>query len=623
MIGDVKAQYIDNWLLYRRPFADTVFPIEGSADTLFDVVEIARRFIIVGETLRVIPMFSYVSVGTKVNAPAVGSAGMLLEVDRFGFFIRDKGYKEPSTDEPTYNISGFYTILPLYRIFSPRPGPIRLITLQGFLVGGYRANIWPPSPSDALLMRLDPYGNIVWSYKYGTDTSDEKIIKIIRDGILCCDPFGTALPYPYAMVGYTTLKGIPEGPPTNGLDDKNFLFMAVDSLGDVVKACVYGGDGVDVATYIEKNPQGGFFIVGYSNSFSSRYGVLLLRVRDDCRVMWSRLYLAPSGHLFPYAVRIDGQGRLVISGTYRPYLSTTDGIKSFVFQVDTVYGNIINQKMFVLFDARGEDVDTLHTYGYEITILPDGNYAFVGNATLYEPFDNQILLFLSQQPTQPLAVESWSRAYIIKLNPALDTLWVRQYRRNYDKSFAENSLTALYAVYPQHAGGILGVGQIGERGSIPFIPDTVFPYIVNVRSSDGKTDEDLTLGDSCWDEHIDVDFTNPGFIGYPVDVVREDLPLTKIPVNMIVYEFEDNAFLPRCPGSGLFRASCGGNKPISPEVENIKGDVYVFGEGDVKYEVYTPDGRLLNRGYGKKVFIKKKGVYIIRANGKSKVIIRR
>ncbi|MGQ9858736.1 MAG: choice-of-anchor D domain-containing protein [Thermodesulfobacteriota bacterium] len=110
------------------------------------------------------------------------------------------------------------------------------------------------STSSAWVLKLDGLGNIQWQKAYGRYDGDyyggygHSIKETADDG--------------YVLAGVLTSR-------TSGDD---VWVVKLDHSGDVQWEKTYGGNGIDVAYWIDTTPDGGYVLAGYSTSFRSEPG---------------------------------------------------------------------------------------------------------------------------------------------------------------------------------------------------------------------------------------------------------------------------------------------------------------------------------------------------------------
>jgi uncharacterized delta-60 repeat protein len=207
----------------------------------------------------------------------------------------------------------------------------------GYVMAGYSDSFnGPPSQGDAWVVKLNADGTIAWQKTYGDggDTVDVgKVIQQTSDGgfILAGrtasfgagnDDFwilklngsgaiswentygGSAFDEPNAIQETADGGFIVTGRTYSygeGLFDTWVLKLNADGTVDWEKT--YGESSNDVAYDIQETADGGFIVVGYTDSFGAGAGdILLLKLNGDGTVAWQKTY---GGTALDYAVSIE------------------------------------------------------------------------------------------------------------------------------------------------------------------------------------------------------------------------------------------------------------------------------------------------------------------------------
>lgn len=138
-----------------------------------------------------------------------------------------------------------------------RPGAVLPLAEGGALVVGGTESFGAVG-RDAWVVRLDGDLGVVWQRRYGDAGFDEAFdARRTSDGFL--------------VAGRTD---------ASGTDDA--WLLRLDEAGAVIDDRRYGGAGSDVATVLARNPAGGFWVAGDTDSFGAGgRDVWLLKVEDD------------------------------------------------------------------------------------------------------------------------------------------------------------------------------------------------------------------------------------------------------------------------------------------------------------------------------------------------------
>jgi len=138
---------------------------------------------------------------------------------------------------------------------------------SGFIVTGAISCTFWPQLSYIFLMKLDNFGNVVWSRRY----DNTPFCNIFPGSVVLTNDGG------YALTG-----GF-------GIND-DILVMRTDSLGNLLWTKAYGGNSADNASKIFLMPDNGFLIAGYSSSFNSAIKSQIYFIRTNALgdTLWTK-----------------------------------------------------------------------------------------------------------------------------------------------------------------------------------------------------------------------------------------------------------------------------------------------------------------------------------------------
>jgi hypothetical protein len=140
------------------------------------------------------------------------------------------------------------------------------------------------------LLKVNPQGDTLWTHTYYGGYA------------WAITPAGDG---GFLMIGSVDRFG-------TGLDD--MLLIKVNAQGDSLWSHFYGGPNSDYGLGIAPADDGGFLLVGYSNSFGSTgYDMRLVKVNSQGDSLWARSY----GGIYPdqaWAVAPDGEGNFMVAG---------------------------------------------------------------------------------------------------------------------------------------------------------------------------------------------------------------------------------------------------------------------------------------------------------------------
>jgi hypothetical protein len=138
----------------------------------------------------------------------------------------------------------------------------------GFILAGYRTVV-RGELADAWLIRTDKEGEMLWSLVYGGEDDDWLFsVQRIREG--------------YILAGSTG---------SFGAGDYDYWLMKVDEEGRMLWNKTYGGSGREIAWLVESTRDGGYILVGGTTSFGSGdWDVWLLKTDRDGNPQWNATY---------------------------------------------------------------------------------------------------------------------------------------------------------------------------------------------------------------------------------------------------------------------------------------------------------------------------------------------
>lgn len=224
-------------------------------------------------------------------------------------------------------------------------GSMSLSTSDGGVITVGWTDSWGGGLFDAWLLRLDGYGNLVWSRTFGgtgndygyavAETADGSfvlsgetrsfgaggadvwMIKVDASGNeLWRKTFGGAgNEFGRAMLS-TGDGGFVIGGSTNswGAGEYDFLLLRTDSHGNPVWLRTYGGPGSDWARGMDHGPEDGFLITGYTYSYGAgNADFWLVRTDSEGVELWNRTY-GGSDTDRGYSVRQIADGGFALTG---------------------------------------------------------------------------------------------------------------------------------------------------------------------------------------------------------------------------------------------------------------------------------------------------------------------
>jgi hypothetical protein len=180
----------------------------------------------------------------------------------------------------------------------------------GYVLCGYTSSFGSGS-RDVYVVRTDSRGDTLWTRCYGG--AQEDLSYSVEE-----TPDGGVI-----LAGYTGSFGA-------GYYDA--YVIKTDSLGDTVWTRTYGGARSDWGRCISHTADGGYILVGYTESFGAgHFDIWLVRLDSFGDTLWTRVY-GDSLTDYPYSVQETQDGGFIVcgstdsrgAGSYDVYLLKTD-----------------------------------------------------------------------------------------------------------------------------------------------------------------------------------------------------------------------------------------------------------------------------------------------------------
>jgi hypothetical protein len=220
-----------------------------------------------------------------------------------------------------------------------RAGKIIQTSDGGFIIGA--------GGSDSAIIKLDQNGNIQWyralGYQVGGDIFD---FRQTSDG---------------GYIGISTLPGV-----ILGLD---IGVVKLDSDGNIQWGRAYGGNGAwDVPYSIHETSDGGFVVVGVTNSFSSTnindINIWVFKINSQGDIIWQKEYGVPNATDYAFSsIQMPDGGYIIVGFT------TASGMGDLLLMKIDSEGNIVWQKVYG---------GTYPDVGISIQMTNDGNLIISG-----------------------------------------------------------------------------------------------------------------------------------------------------------------------------------------------------------------------------------------------------
>jgi hypothetical protein len=313
----------------------------------------------------------------------------------------------------------------------------------GYLISGYTSS-YGAGGLDAWLIKTDIIGNVEWNITYGGPLDD-----VFSDMIKSKDGG-------YALSGYTT---------SFGAGSYDFWLVKVNSTGAVQWSQTYGGTGSDQDYAIFQTTDGGYALIGNTNSSGAgNFDFWLIKTDTTGNMQWNKTY-GGTGAETGIAVVQNSDGGYAIAGRTTSY--GAGGTDAWLIKTDTV-GNMIWNKTY-----GGPGTEQANA----MVQTSDGGYAMFS-------------------PTTSFAVGGGQDAWLIKTDTAGNMMWNKTY------GGAGNEY-AVYMIQTSEGGYALTGAQnsFGAGGTDVFLIKT---------DASGNTMWNRTYGGPYNDEAYSMIQTNDG-----------------------------------------------------------------------------------------------------------------
>lgn len=271
----------------------------------------------------------------------------------------------------------------------------------GYIIAG---TIWPKDEklSNSYVVKTDPSGNEMWSRMYGRSGRDE--------GRSVCQTMDGG----YVIVGLSD---------SFGHRNDDVYLVKIDPSGNEVWSRTYGGSGRDAGRSVRQTADGGYIVVGLTDSFGlGNEEIYLFKTDPDGNLVWSRTFGA-GGRDRGESVRQTPDGDYIVAGTTWPPEAAYSDV--FLLKTDPE-GREIWRKTF----GRGYG-----DHGFGIAQTHDGGYIVAGH-------------------TWPLGRIGQSQVLLLRTDGSGDQVWV--------KTFGGQGPTYAYSVCQTTNGGYVVAGKMED-----------------------------------------------------------------------------------------------------------------------------------------------------------------
>lgn len=245
----------------------------------------------------------------------------------------------------------------------------------GYIISGYTTSSGMGN-ADAYIIKLDEYGNVLWQKTFGGRNWEAAFcVHETKDG-------------GYAFVGHTFSFG-------EGRTD--VYFVKIDKDGNVLWQKTFGGKNWDFGRCVKETADGGYMILGDSNSFSNNGSdIYLIKTDAYGEKLWSKVYGGKRAN-FGSSIVKTADGDFVILGHMN------------------MPGNIGSDMHLLKVDKDGNELWS-RTFG--------GDGTQIGRS-IYHTTDGGYILF-GRSDSQH---KSFCDLYLVKTDESGEILWEKRYRK--------------------------------------------------------------------------------------------------------------------------------------------------------------------------------------------------
>jgi len=180
------------------------------------------------------------------------------------------------------------------RAADDRGQDVHQTTDDGYIITGHTAKSSASYDEDIWLIKTDSNGNVEWDQIFGGTACDEGLsVHQTTDG-------------GYIITGHTK---------SYGAGNCDIWLIRTDNKGNIIWDKTFGGIGYDVGYSVQITTDGGFLIIGYTESFGAGDSdIWLIKTDNNGNMEWNKTY-GGIGYDNGQSVQLTYDGGYIITGT--------------------------------------------------------------------------------------------------------------------------------------------------------------------------------------------------------------------------------------------------------------------------------------------------------------------
>ncbi len=221
---------------------------------------------------------------------------------------------------------------------------IKQTTDGGFILVGHSSSFNNDIiDSDIWVIKTDFNGNELWSKIIGGDGEDIGVSVIQTDN------------GDYVITGYTN---------SFGNNDSDAWVIKIDSDGNELWNSTYGGGGQDIAQSIIQSNDGNYIVVGFSNSYTESIDAWLFKIDENGNLIWNKTYGGSQQDKGRDLQKTNNGGYIIVGQTNSVENGSTDDV--LIITTDENGNELWTKSIGYAGQDYGVSIQSTHVGGYVI-----------------------------------------------------------------------------------------------------------------------------------------------------------------------------------------------------------------------------------------------------------------